>query len=127
MAVVLLSPDPDLRELLTFLLRYHKFRVTIFDPCCAADATAPALLLVDLIDVALAPRTAASAALYAAGGPLLALCRPGAGLEQARALLPQAAAYLPAPIIPQALVAQVRALLPRDAVVGYGRVALSTR
>src|SRR5450755_3354877 len=101
MTVQLLSSDPDFAALLSFLLERNGMTMSGAHP-----AEQPVqLLVIDLTDEDTAFHTAASAAQYAGRCPQVVLYRPAAGAAWARALLPQAAAYLTVPLVPRELVA----------------------
>jgi hypothetical protein len=122
MSVHLVCPDADLQALLSFLLRYHD----IAEVAAPADGnlrdatTGPTLVVVvDLAEEGLLDAVSARTNAYPPAWPRVVLSRPGPLMTAARRRVPDAAAYLPVPVVPADLLRCLQRLHAAAAVQGY--------
>jgi hypothetical protein len=114
MPVHLVCPDADFQALLAFLLRFHDIAV-VAAPVDGSlmDATihpSPLVLVLDLAEEGLLDAVSARANDFPPAWPRVVLSSPGSLMAEARQRVPDAAAYLPVPVVPADLLQCVQRL-----------------
>jgi hypothetical protein len=123
MSVHLVCPDADFQALLSFLLRVHDIAVV----AAPADGSltdvptplSPGVVVLDLAEEGLFDAVSARASGFPPAWPRVVLSRPGPLMAAARRRVPDAAAYLPVPVVPADLLQCVQRLHATAAMQGY--------
>jgi DNA-binding response OmpR family regulator len=123
MSVLVLSSDADLRSLLTFALVANGIAAQAIEPSAERvdleALGAPVLAVLHAATATELEYILARAMPMLDRGSVLVLCDPGQAMARARALIPQAVAYLATPVSVRALIRQVQRHAAETGVTGY--------